>query len=94
MVIQQGNMLYDTFTQLKLEINQFHHWVVTCRANMTDDYCSISPDDLQKGRARLEQKLEQFDQDWAIFERSYVSELMNIEAHARKNVIQAIEICN
>ena len=39
---------------------------------MTDEYCSISKEDLQKMRSRLERKLEQFDLDWSIFEKSYV----------------------
>lgn len=46
MVIQQGNMLYDTFGQLNKEITNFHLSIVTTRAVMTDDYCSISKDDL------------------------------------------------
>jgi len=44
-------------------------------------------------RFRLERKLEQFDLDWSIFEKSYVQELMNIETDARQNVIEAIAIC-
>lgn len=44
-------------------------------------------------RLKVERLLEQFDQDWAIFEKSYVQELMTIEADARKSVIDAILIC-
>jgi hypothetical protein len=36
--------------------------------------------------------LEQFDQDWSIFEKSYVFELMAIEADARRNVVSAITL--
>ena len=93
MVIQQGNMLYETFGSLKSEIAGFHHWIVAARATMSDDFCSIQPEELHKARCRLESKLENFDQDWAIFEKSYVQELMRIEADARMNVIEAIQIC-
>ena len=60
---------------------------------MSEEYCSISKEDLLKMRNRLERKLEQFDFDWSIFEKSYVQELMNIESDARKNVAEAIKIC-
>jgi hypothetical protein len=39
-------MLYDTFGQLNKEITNFHLSIVTTRAVMTDEYCSISKDDL------------------------------------------------
>jgi hypothetical protein len=86
-------MLYETFGSLKNEISSFHHWIIAAKANMTDEFCSISQEELHKARCRLENKLENFDQDWAIFEKSYVQELMSIEADARMNVIEAISIC-
>jgi len=45
-VLQQGNMLYDTFINLKDVISSFHLAVVTARATMTDDYCSINVEEL------------------------------------------------
>ena len=60
---------------------------------MTEEFCSLSVEELQRLRVKVERLLEQFDQDWAIFEKSYVQELMTIEADARKTVIEAIFIC-
>lgn len=59
---------------------------------MTEEFCPLTVEDLQKQRFKVERILEQFDQDWAIFEKSYVFELMAIEADARRNVVQAIEL--
>jgi hypothetical protein len=67
--------------------------VVTARATKTEEFCSLSIDDLQKLRSKVEQLLEQFDQDWSIYEKGYVTELMNIEADARRFVIEAITLC-
>ena len=36
--------------------------------------------------------LEQFDQDWSIYERAYVTELMAIESDARRHVTEAIRL--
>lgn len=92
MVLQQGNILYETFVKLKDAIVSFHLLVVSSRAIMSEEYCPLSVDDLQKHRFKVERMLEQFDQDWSIFEKSYVFELMAIEADARKNVVSAIEL--
>lgn len=86
-------MLYDTFINLKEVISAFHLAVVSARATMTEEFCSLSVEELQKMRLKVERLLEQFDQDWAIFEKSYVQELMTIEADARRTVIEAIFIC-
>lgn len=72
LVLQQGNMLYDTFINLKEVISAFHLAVVSARATMTEEFCSLSVEELQKMRLKVERLLEQFDQDWAIFEKSYV----------------------
>ncbi len=79
---------------LKDEITNFHLVVVSTRAVMTEEFCPLSVEELQKQRFKVEKRLEQFDQDWAIFEKSYVFELMAIEADARKNVCNAINLCN
>lgn len=60
-VIQQGNMLYDTFLALKQEIKTFHLTIVNARATMTEDSCKVSAEDLKRMRLKLERKLEQFD---------------------------------
>lgn len=93
-MLQQGNLLYETFIMLKEEITSFHLLVVSSRAVMTEDFCPLSVEELQKQRFKVEKRLEQFDQDWSVFEKSYVFELMNIEADARKNVCNAIKLCH
>jgi hypothetical protein len=93
LVLQQGNMLFQTFTELKQSIYHLHLSVVTARATSTDDYCSLTTDDLQKLRSKVERLLEQFDQDWSIYEKGYVTELMAIEADARFYVTEAIKLC-
>ena len=60
---------------------------------MSDDFCSLTPDELLKHRTRVERLLEQFDQDWSIYEKGYVTELMAIEQDARKFIIESISIC-
>lgn len=60
---------------------------------MTEEFCPLSVEELQKQRFKVEKILEQFDQDWSIFEKSYVFELMAIEADARRNVCNAIALC-
>ena len=60
---------------------------------MSEEFCSLSADDLLKHRTRVERLLEQFDQDWSIYEKGYVTELMAIEADARRFVTEAIQIC-
>ena len=60
---------------------------------MSTDFCAISPEELLKMRTRVERQLEQFDQDWSIYEKGYVTELMAIEADARRFVIDSIDIC-
>lgn len=59
---------------------------------MSADFCSLSAGELLKMRTVVERQLEQFDQDWSIYEKGYVTELMAIEADARRFVIEAIEI--
>jgi hypothetical protein len=83
-------MLYDTFTKLRETITNFHLMVVSSRALMTEEYCPLSVEELQKQRFKVECVLDQFDQDWAVFEKSYVFELMAIEADARKTVVTSI----
>jgi len=46
LVLQQGNMLYDTFINLKEIITNFHLSVVTAKATMTEDFCGLSVEDL------------------------------------------------
>ena len=59
---------------------------------MTPEFCTLSPEDLLKHRTKVERLLEQFDQDWSIYERAYVTELMAIEADARRHVTEAIRL--
>lgn len=61
LVLQQGNMLFGTFLELKHAIQLLHLTVVTSRATATDDFCSITVEDLQKMRGKVERLLEQFD---------------------------------
>ena len=86
-------MLFQTFSELKTAIHNLHLTVINAKVITTDDYCSLSFDDLQKLRNKVERLLEQFDQDWSIYEKGYVTELMEIEADARRFVIDAIRIC-
>ena len=51
-------MLFETFGQLNKEIQNFHLSIITARTVMSDEYCSISKEDLLKMRNRLERKLE------------------------------------
>ena len=67
---------------------------MNAKATMSADFCALSPEDLLKMRTRVERLLEQFDQDWSIYERGYVTELMAIEADARRFVIEAIQTCH
>lgn len=46
LVLQQGNLLYETFIKLKDAITNFHLLVVSSRAVMTDEFCPLSVDDL------------------------------------------------
>jgi len=93
LVLQQGNMMYQTFTELKASINALHLSVVNAKATMSSDFCAISAEELLKMRTKVERQLEQFDQDWSIYEKGYVTELMAIEADARRFVIEAIQLC-
>ena len=86
-------MMYQTFSELKTAINSLHLNVVNAKATMSADFCALSPDDLLKMRTKVERLLEQFDQDWSIYEKGYVTELMAIEADARRFVIEAIQTC-
>jgi len=86
-------MLYSTFNELKSAIHTLHLHIVTARATMTDVFCSLTPIELQKMRTKVEHLLEAFDQDWTIFEKSYVTELMEIESDARRFVVDAIGVC-
>ena len=52
----------------------------------------MAPEELLRHRTKVERLLEQFDQDWSIYERAYVTELMAIEADARRHVTEAIRI--
>jgi hypothetical protein len=70
-----------------------HLTVVNARATATDEYCTLTAEDLQKHRNRVERLLEQFDQDWSIYEKGYVTELMAIESDARFYVTEAIRLC-
>lgn len=54
LVLQQGNMLYDTFTKLRETITNFHLMVVSSRALMTEEYCPLSVEELQKQRFKVE----------------------------------------
>jgi hypothetical protein len=54
-------MLYDTFINLKEVISAFHLAVVSARATMTEDFCSLSVEELQRLRVKVERLLEQFD---------------------------------
>jgi hypothetical protein len=92
-VLQQGNLLYETFTRLRDAITSFHLQIVSARALLSEEYCPMSVEELQKQRLKVDRNLEQFDLDWSVFEKSYVFELMAIEADARKNVVNAIRIC-
>lgn len=85
-------MLFQTFSELKTAIHNLHLTVINARVMATDDFCSLSFDDLQKLRNKVERLLEQFDQDWSIYEKGYVTELMEIEADARHFVTEAIRI--
>ena len=59
---------------------------------MSTDFCQLPPEELLRHRTKVERLLEQFDQDWSIYEKAYVTELMAIEADARKLVTDAIRI--
>jgi hypothetical protein len=54
-------MLFQTFLELKQAIHHLHLTVVNSRATATDDYCSLTPEELQKHRNKVERLLEQFD---------------------------------
>lgn len=91
-VLQQGNMMYGTFSDLKEAISQLHLCVVTAKATMSSEFCQLPPEELLRHRTRVERLLEQFDQDWSIYEKAYVTELMAIESDARRHVTEAIRI--
>jgi len=59
---------------------------------MSPEFCQLSPEELLRHRTKVERLLEQFDQDWSIYEKAYVTELMAIEADARRLVIECISI--
>ena len=61
MVLQQGNMMYLTFSELKDAISQLHLSVVTAKATMSQDFCQLTPEDLLRHRTKVERLLEQFD---------------------------------
>jgi hypothetical protein len=67
--------------------------VITARATASEEFCSLGIEELQRTRSKVERLLEQFDQDWSIYEKGYVTELMAIEADARLFVTEAIRIC-
>ena len=54
-------MLYETFTKLKESITTFHLQIVSARALLTEEYCPMSVEDLQKHRLNVDKQLEQFD---------------------------------
>lgn len=93
LVLQQGNMLFQTFSELKQSIHHLYLTVINARATATDEFCLMSPSELMKLRNKVERLLEQFDQDWSIYEKGYVTELMAIEADARFFVTDAIRLC-
>ena len=66
--------------------------MVTAKATMSPEFCHLSPEELLRHRTKVERLLEQFDQDWSIYEKTYVTELMAIEADARRHVTEAIRI--
>jgi hypothetical protein len=68
--------------------------VITARATASEEFCSLGIEELQRTRSKVERLLEQFDQDWSIYEKGYVTELMAIEADARLFVTEAIRICS
>lgn len=84
--------MYQTFSELKDAISQLHVSVIMAKATMTPEYCHISPEELHRHRTKVERHLEQFDQDWSIYEKAYVTELMAIEADARRHVTESIRI--
>jgi hypothetical protein len=45
---------------------------------------------INRKKEKLSVMLHQFDDQWALYERSYVFELMVIEKDARRFVLQAI----
>ena len=84
--------MYLTFSELKDAISQLHLSVETAKATMSEAFCQLGPEELLRHRTKVERLLEQFDQDWSIYERAYVTELMSIEADARRHVTEAIRI--
>lgn len=60
-VLQQGNMLYETFTRLRDAITSFHLQIVSARALLSEEFCPMSVEDLQKQRLKVDRNLEQFD---------------------------------
>lgn len=58
LVLQQGNMMYQTFSELKSAINSLHLNVVNAKATMSSEFCHLSPDDLLKMRTKVERLLE------------------------------------
>ena len=50
--------MYQTFQDLKEEISQLHLSVVTAKATMSQDFCSLSPEELLRARTKVERLLE------------------------------------
>lgn len=50
--------MYETFTKLKDAITGFHLLVVSSRAVMTEEFCPLSVEELQKQRFKVERILE------------------------------------
>jgi hypothetical protein len=58
--------------------------------NEDDDYSAMQIKNINRKKEKLSVMLRQFDDQWALYERSYVFELMVIEKDARRFVLQAI----
>lgn len=86
-VLDHGKALFLSFSTLRRYIAR-----ITRKLQYeSDEYSTMSVRNVGRKREKLISMLRQLDEQWALYERSYVFELMVIEKDARRFVTQAIQ---
>ena len=88
-VLDHGKSLFMQFSTLRRYIARFTRKLQT--TNEDDEYSAMQIKNINRKKEKLSVMLRQFDDQWALYERSYVFELMVIEKDARRFVLQAIQ---
>jgi len=90
-VLNYGKALFNSFCSIRRYIAR-----LTRKLQQVDDdavYSGSSPiRNFGKKQAKLTNMLKTIDEQWALYEKSYVYELMVIEKDARRFVVQAISL--